>query len=584
MNNHLPPQKMLAYIDGELSKSEMRVAEEHLHSCWTCLTEVERLKGDIALILDAQKEQFAPALPPPPKPWVSFEALIARNSQKPPQSSWMPMNLFTRSLLKPARVFVSSVVVAGLVILAYSVLRSKTVSAKEVLRRVEIAETRRAKITKDQVIRERVRVRRITHGPNQSQSATVDTWKSSTATYWNVPSDGSSAADLKAEYSVHGIPACLPLSADSVVSWGKAAGGAPTLSQQGSYMDVSFAGPSSGAKGTVEQVSLLVEPDTWQVKQMTLEFPDESFEVTEDDYAVVPTSAVPVDLLAYLEPEALPSPVSPSVSGVSASALHPPMVNLDKAELNVFVTLHSLKADLGEPVTVTRSRQAVQVGVWQLPAERQIELNAALAGQPGVQVEFTAPRVSFSNRVIASATVPAPVTNGAPVHIDVESGGDDQRLLKFFGSPEREQDFTNEVLATSTAILSHLYSLRNLQEQFAPERTQSLAPAEQAQLHALIQDNATAISTNLDVLLRQLMPLDINFSITPCTSSVAPAPVNWQSGSLEALETARVVDHLLRALLTTSRAPAVPDSALPKIDENLCKLRAELSNLRAASQ
>jgi hypothetical protein len=587
MNNHLNPQKMLAYIDGELSKSETRRAEEHLHSCWTCLTEVERLKDDIALILDAQKEQFVPALPPPPKPWVSFETLLARNLPEQPESSWTRRTIFIRSLVSPAMIFVSSFVIAGLIILAYSFFRSRTVSAKEVLRQVQIADTRRATITKDQVIRERIHVRKTTHGQNHPQLASVDTWKSPTTAYWNVTDNDTAAADLKAQYQAHGIPVSLPLSAASVDSWGKAAGGAATVSQQGSDVDVSFTGSSNVAQGAVERVSLLIQPATWQVKQMTLEFPDESFEVTEDDYSVMPTSDVPPDLLAHLEPEALPpalpGPVSPMVSGAAANAIHLPMVNLDKAELNVFATLHSLKADLGEPVSVTRSGQAVQVGIWQLPPERQSELRAALADQPGVQVELTAPRLPFKNSVMTEATVPASASDGSPIHIDVESGGDDQRLMKFFGSPEREQDFTNEALATSTAILSHLYALRNLQGQFPYDRTQALASEQQTQLQMLVQDHATAIAASLDALARQFAPLDANFSVTPCAPSVAPMAINWQGGSLEALETARVVDHLLRALLTTSRAPAVPDSALPEIDQNLCKLRAQLKNLSAPS-
>jgi hypothetical protein len=257
------------------------------------------------------------------------------------------------------------------------------------------------------------------------------------------------------------------------------------------------------------------------------------------------------------------------------------MMNLDKVELNVFATLHSLKADLGEPVSVTRSGQAVHVGVWQLPPERQNELRAALADRPGMQVELIAPRVPIKNSVVARTTIPEPVSNGAPIHIDVESGGDDQRLLKFFGNAERQQDYTNEALATSTAILSHLYALRNLQGQFPVDRSLSLPPEEQTQLRSLVQDHATAISTNLDALVRQLTPLETNFSVPPCISSGEPAPVNWQGGSLESLETARAVDHLLRALLTSSQTPAVPDSALPQIDQNLCKLRAELKNLSA---
>lgn len=257
------------------------------------------------------------------------------------------------------------------------------------------------------------------------------------------------------------------------------------------------------------------------------------------------------------------------------------VTRVDKAELDVFAALHGLKADLGEPVTVTRSGQSVQVGVWQLPPDRQNELQAALAGQPGVQVELTAPRVPLKNATVAR-TMPPPTADGAPLHIEVESGDEDQRLLKFFGTADREQDFTNQALATSTAILSHLYALRNLQGQFPGERGQSLAAEQRAQLHMLVQDHVTSIATNVDALGRQLTPLNANFSVIPCAASIAPVATSWQGGSLEALETARVIDHVLRALLTTSQAPAVPDSALPEIDQNLCRLRVELKNLSLA--
>jgi hypothetical protein len=389
-----------------------------------------------------------------------------------------------------------------------------------------------------------------------------------------------------ARYQAHDIPAGLPLSAASVNSWGKAAGGNPTVSRQGTEMDVSFAGAKDGVAASVERVSILVQPDTWQVRQLRLDFADVSFEVTEDEYSVMSTSAVPTDLLAYLEPEATRAattrPEVQLVSAAATSSTHLPGVNLDKAELDVFATLHSLKADLGEPVTVARSSQAIQVGLWELSPERQDELCSALADKPGVQVELAAPRAPLRNAAVAE-TMPPKTMEGVPLHIDVEPDGEDQRLLKFFGSPDREQDFTNNAIATSTAILSHLYALRNLQEQFPADRDRLLASEEGVRLEMLVQDHTTAVSTNVDALARQLAPLEANFSVTPCTSSVARVATSWQSGSLEALQTARVIDHELRALLTTSQAPAVPDSALPEIDQNLCRLRTELKNLTVSA-
>jgi hypothetical protein len=484
------------------------------------------------------------------------------------------------SLLSPARVLVSSAAIVVLVILAYSAFRSRAVSAKEVLRRVQIAETTRTTITKDEVIRERVHIRKTMRGESRSQSMQVDTWKSTTAAYWNAPDSNSIAADLEAQYKAHDIPIGLPLSAASADSWGKVAGGSPTISQQGSDVDLSFTGSGDGATGAVERVNLLIQPETWQVKQMTLEFPDVSFEVTEDDFSIVPVSAVTPELLAHLEPEAIPQMLAQSVahplSGTAASLIHLPAVDLDHAELDVFATLHRLNADLGEPVTVTRSSQSVQVGLWQLPPDRQNELRAALEPKPGVEVELAAPL--RSGAISKPAIAPLLTAASGPLYIPAESSGDDQRLLKLFGSVEKEQEFTNQTLATSTAILSHLYALRNLQGQFPPEKEQSLPPKERVQLTALVRDHVAAVATSLNTLRTQLAPLNTAFHIPTNELTAQPAVINWQSGALEALETARNGDHLLRSMLTTRQTPTTPDIALPQIEQELSHLRAELNN------
>lgn len=579
MNSHLNAQQLLAYVDAELSRSEMRRAEKHLHSCWTCLTEMERLKGDISTILQAQNESFNPALPPPPQPWQSFQMILA--SSRPAQSDtfWENFKAYLNSSLSPARILVVSGIIAVLLVGAYSIFRAKTVSAKEVVWRIQVADTQRSAISKDQVIRERVHIRKTTRGQSHPKLASVDAWKSSTAAYWNVEENNSAAADLEAKYQAHKIPMNLPLSAASLDAWEKVVGGTPRVSSQGSDLDLTFTGSANGTAGSVERVSLAVQPDTWQIKQMTLDFTDASFEVTEVDYSVMPTSAVPADLLAYLEPQPIPPQIDRSISSIAASSIHPPMVDLDKTALDVWTTLHNLKADLGEPVTVTRTNKAIRVGLWQLPADRQNELRAALTGKPGVQMELAASRVSSTSGIVASATALPPAPSDTPLHIEVQSDDEDQRLLKYFGSVEREQDFTNEALGTSTAILSHLYALKNLQGQFPAERSQSLAPDEQAQLDSLVQDHVTAITASVDALGRQLSPLNVNFNVPLCASSRTSVATNWQGGSIEALQTARVIDHLLRALFTTSQAPAIPDSALPQISQNLCQLQSELASL-----
>jgi hypothetical protein len=390
-------------------------------------------------------------------------------------------------LLTSARILAVSGILAVLLVCGDAFFHVKTVSAKEILRKIQTADAQRSVIKKDQVIRERVHIRKTSRGRGNVQLASVETWKSPTAAYWNIEGSDPAAGDLRAQYQAHAIPVGLPLSADAIGSWGKAAGGIPIISREGSDMGLSFAGQNNGESEAVERVTLIVQPETWQVKQMTLDLTDESFEVTEDDYSVISKSELPANLLALLEPIA---PVTVTLqravrafSDISSNAIHFPIVNLDKVQLDVFLKLHNLNADLGEPVTVIRTSQAVKVGIWQLPTDRQDELRDAFAGEAGVQLELMAPPTPLKQEHVAPRL--GPMATDMPLPRRIESDGDDQYFLSYFGTPEREQDFTNEALGTNTAILSHLYALRNLEAQFPEDKSSVLAPEEQKQLRLL---------------------------------------------------------------------------------------------------
>lgn len=580
MSEHLSPQQTLAYIDGELSMAEARRVEKHLHSCWSCMTEMERMKADIATILDAYDKAFVPALPQPPGAWPGFKTILAQRSHAHSQS--IPFlkraTEYRNWLLSPVRLVGLSVTL--LFVFGYFAFHTRTVSAKEVLHRVYAADAERSAIGSDQVIRERIRVRKIARGQRHSVFAQMDAWKSPSKDYWDVSEEDSAAVDLEAEYQKHKILTGLPLSATSVDSWGREAGGNPTVSEHGSDLNLNYRRSSNGAADSVEQVNVLVQQATWQVKQMTLDFQDASYEIEEDDYSVMPKGDVPALLLAHLEPYAAPlrnlPPVAHPLSAAAPSLVRLPIVNLDKAELDVFTTLHGMEADLGEPVTVARSSGVVLVGLWQLPPGRKAELRAALAGKLGVQVELRAPHASPEHEIEA-----APVIAHEPLHIQEVSGTQDKSLINYFGSVEKEQAFSSEVLRESTVILSHLYALRNLQTQFPTMRDQSLGDEEHLQLHTLMRDHATAISENLDALERRFASMNSSFDLPPCAALPATGKAEWQRLALSSLETAKEMDHVLRMLFTINQTPADPNSALPEIIQDLCKLRAELRGIAA---
>jgi anti-sigma factor RsiW len=580
MNNHLDHQQMLAYLDGELSRLENHRAEEHLHSCWTCRTEAEHLKADIATILDSQKEAFSPSLPPPPNAWASFDMLVARSAPVPEAALRLRAMASLDSISGRSWVFAMSLAVILIAVVAFGTFHAPVVSAKEVLRRIEVADAKRSTIAMDQVIRERVRIRRTTRSTGKQESTVANAWRSRKAAYWENPQDDAVIADLEAAYKAHFIALSLPLASSSVSDWGKATHGAPTITRRGTAFDLTYVSANPGSNA-IQSVSFLLEPDSWTVKQMTLALPNAFFEVTEEDFDVVPANSVSPILRAQLElapfPSAAPpATIDPVALPTNEAGVHSP-INLDSAEIAVFTTLHHLKVDLGEPVTVVRTQGGVEVGIWQLPEDRQEELRSALSGQPGVQILTSAPHVSV---VKISPSSPQP---SRPALVTADSETDD-RLIKFFGGADKEQEFTQRVLNTSTDMLSHLYALRGLQAEFPTATEERLSREDRSRLAVLVQDHAEAIRSNLDTLATQLLPLDNRFGVAQSPMPASSLGIAWQQGSLDSLQAGKAIDHLLRALLTTSEDPATPDKALPEIGQNISRLGAKLGALSVAVQ
>lgn len=579
MNKHLSLQQMLGYLDGELSKSETTDAAEHLHACWTCRIEMDRLEGDIAVILDAHNEAFIPAIPLPLSAWASFETLIRQNRPPARRSNWSAVVGGFRQAFTPHRVVVLGGLVIACALFVYLRAGTQAVSAQEVISRVRLADAKRLAVPQGVVIRERLQVRRIPNGAAAPPARRMDAWKSPTATVWQSSGEGSEDAvsELKGVYASHGIAVDLPLSAAGIDSWSALSGGTPTLTKEGSDFGLNFVG-SPNSKTGLSAVTARIEPSTWHVKDMTIQFPDSSVEITESEEAAVPISEVPLVLLAELEPNSLPLPSKAQpVSDIGSPMIRSSSINMDQVQLDVLAVLHRLHADLGEPISIAHSNKTVTVGVWHLPGERQLEIRAALKNEPGVMVQTTEPigqmRAATSS---VGAAVPG-LQNKAIVAADTA----DEALTKYFGEAKNEQAFTREAMEKSSTALAHLYALRNLQAQFPPERERTLSPIDQARLESIVQDHVTVTIEALSQLKIQLAPLDEAFHVGELSQAQQSTyEITWQDASLDALGTARTVDRLIRDIFTTSESPYHAAEALPQLQQELARLLNEMGTVQ----
>jgi len=117
MTDHLTRERLLRYVDGELSRSAMAETTEHVQSCWSCRVELGHLEEDIGLILDAHNQVFMPSLPDPQQPWPRIEPKLhasEESSRRP--FFWRRVVPVAALVLRPPYAFATAALVMLLII------------------------------------------------------------------------------------------------------------------------------------------------------------------------------------------------------------------------------------------------------------------------------------------------------------------------------------------------------------------------------------------------------------------------------------------------------------------------------------
>ena len=387
------------------------------------------------------------------------------------------------------------------------------VSAEEVLRQVEAADARRLAITPREVIRQRVRVRKVGRDASGGQTSTLESWKESESSYWNSGQDPVNSELLK-RYQANGIATSLPLSSVAIKSWVGLAGSAPVVSRaDDGTLNIRLVSNGPARQRGLEEVSFHVQPLDWRVSELMLSFSDATFDITEESFALVDKARVPPLILAALEPAALSlrAPVIASAPSPIHHAIVAP--NLDDVELDVRYRLHGIGADLGESIEVIHAAGQVVVDAWPVSPSRKAELAQLLQDKPGVRLKFQPPDEPAGSKVAAILpTAPSPPRP-------------DERLAKFFGSPETEEDYTRAVLQTRKALLAYLYALQTLASRWPLEAEAHLSAPARDELSWMVQDHAAGARFALLDLHAALNPLLDHFGYAAATATSRVRPL-----------------------------------------------------------
>lgn len=571
MSRHLSPEELLCYLDGEMSWMRRMQCRRHLRSCWCCRTDLESLESTIHHIVIAQEAVLLPRTPAPPNTWASFESLISPELKvaSPPLPFPIPYSGWWRHAVLTAGVLA----VAGILVARFFAIDS--VSARELIQHVESAEARRELLPAGHVIRQRIHITRSSRTRSYSEDSVVNAWRSASSTVWTSDGKESAISGLQQIYAAYQMPDCLPLEGRVLAKWMQLAGGGGSARHTRDGIILDFGNADDSTRPAIE---LHVRPNAWTVHEMQLTLHDETYRIAEEDFLVMPLNAAPVAIQARLS-----SPMEPLVAPVRNVAAEAPVVlgagQLKSAELSVMIGLHQIQADLGDPIAINSTARGINVGLWQLPAERQAQVKSALEGIPSVTVSTVAPHVR--TKVVPVDEAITEIRAGIQSPAPIES---DPRALKLMGGVSAEQSFATLALSKFDAVIAQIYSLNNLAERFDAQGETALSEEERSELQALVRDHAGQASAALSDLQNAMVPLTTLYGGMSNDVDITPQPVSdsWQLRSMHALQMARRTDNLLRGILTSSSTPVDPHLGIPAVQKQLSSLAADVLALRTA--
>jgi len=449
----------MRYCDGELSTAETARVRSHLEACWECRAELDRLQQTIAECMEFRRTVLREHLPPPPEPWKDLYTQMGRiDAAMAPPPLWRRALRWLGDVAQP-RIALPAGAVAAL-LLAFVLFRdTPSVQAAELLQRAAAAENKFPRTAR------RLRIR------TRSGSFTR-----------LLPAGGPSpVAELFAQARYDWQD---PLSARSFGAW------RDTLDRK----DDEVAEDREGFRiltrayaGELREASMRLRRDDLRAVQGTFRFQNKEWvEVTELEAgaalasaAETPAPAAPIRTGAAVEPVAAPAAESGDAT--------------DADEVKVWALLHQLKADLGEPVEITRAEGKVRVSGVGLAEERQQEIAAQLAAVPHVEVRFADPAPVPATAAAARATLRS---GESPLAAELE---------RAFGSRAMVDTVAAEALDHADALMARAYALRRLRERF-PQGAATLPDSGAGALGAIERDHLNALLAHASQLDRLLAP------------------------------------------------------------------------------
>jgi RNA polymerase sigma factor (sigma-70 family) len=195
---------------------------------------------------------------------------------------------------------------------------------------------------------------------------------------------------------------------------------------------------------------------------------------------------------------------------------HPSVVATAALEVEVLRLLNQAGADMGEQITITRTREgSLKVdGVVDSP-QRKSEILRSLApvtDHPAVRVQIVTVQEALKKRQASASSNPIAVEGTSSSASSIPADADLRRYFSGRGLSGAQLEngisgFANQALNHSLRIMNHAWALKRLAARFSAEDLRTLDAEARANWLALIKQHATALAQQNESLRRELVPI-----------------------------------------------------------------------------
>jgi len=238
----------------------------------------------------------------------------------------------------------------------------------------------------------------------------------------------------------------------------------------------------------------------------------------------------------------------------------------DEIEAKARFLLHSMGADLNEPLSIRQTGDQIEITGVVSDAGRQQELRDRLGALDHVAVHI-------QNAEDLALQMPSqPVTRVGQSSGQNYDAPAKAWLEREFPDAANREAFVHSALELTRGASARAYALSQLANRYPETAFDSLTPAAKAQIASIVADLADGIDEYTEALRLHLAHLVI-------ASRVEPPHRSWQVAAAQCLTSVREVDETVIALFAASPQPAGEfNSLLQRLRPQLsrvCGIRAE---------